>query len=151
MGQTKKKNFMGGGIASLGRSFEYIAYSYGMTAERAENVLAKEFKRVHKGTSYNNYILVHTWETLRADPQFKEMADYALRLLSLPALEKIAGIRNKLPKDWSAEYAKLLKTRTKKNYSNNIKVIASRITRVLRDQKKDYKAWKQTKVLFKNV
>ena len=43
MGQIKKKKPIGGGIASLGRSFEHIAYGYGMTPYYAELVLEKEF------------------------------------------------------------------------------------------------------------
>jgi hypothetical protein len=148
MGQIKKKKPIGGGIASLGRSFERIAYGYGMTPDYAELVLEKEFERLHNGTSFNNYVLVETWEDLRADPKYKEMADYDLKLMCLPKLQEIAGIAEALPKDWAAEYTKLVETRMKKNYSGSIKVISSRISRVLKKQKKEYSQWKKVKKLL---
>ena len=148
MGQIKKKKPIGGGIASLGRSFERIAYGYGMTPDYAELVLEKEFERLHNGTSFNNYVLVETWETLRADPKYKEMADYDLRLMCLPKLQEIAGIASALPRDWAAEYKSIKETRMKKNYSGYVKVIERRISRVLKNQKKKYSQWKKVKKLL---
>ena len=148
MGQIKKKKPIGGGIASLGRSFEHIAYGYGMTPDYAELVLEKEFERLHNGTSFNNYVLVETWESLRADPKYKEMADYDLRLMCLPKLQEIAGIASALPRDWAAEYKSIKETRMKKNYSGYVKVIERRISRVLKNQKKKYSQWKKVKKLL---
>jgi hypothetical protein len=148
MGQIKKKKPIGGGIASLGRSFEHIAYGYGMTPDYAELVLEKEFERLHNGTSFNNYVLVETWETLRADPKYKEMADYDLRLMCLPKLQEIAGIASALPRDWAAEEKRRKETRRKKNYSGYVKVIERRISRVLKNQKKKYSQWKKVKKLL---
>ena len=143
MGQKKK---IGGGIASLGRSFEYIAYSYGMTAEYAESVLEKEFQRLHNGTKFSNYLLTHMWETLRTLPEHKHMADYDLKMMMLPYLEQAAEIKDGVnPKDWKKEYERISSGRRKKLYEASVKVITSRIERVLKGQKKEYKNWKRMK------
>ena len=144
MGQKKK---IGGGIASLGRSFEYVAYGYGMTAEYAESVLEKEFQRLHNGTKFSNYLLTHMWFRLRVLPEHKHMADYDLKLMMLPQLEQAAEInhKEKLPKDWKKEYESISSSRMKKTYESRVKVITSRIGRVLKGQKKEYNNWRKIK------
>ena len=151
MGQKKK---IGGGIDSLpaykeflNRRFEDIAYSYGMTAEYAEEVLEKEFQRLHNGTKFSNYLLTHMWQELRALPDLKHMADYDLKLMMLPQLEQAAEInhKEKLPKDWKKEYESISSSRMKKTYESRVKVITSRIGRVLKGQKKEYNNWRKIK------
>ena len=68
--------------------------------------------------------------------------------MCLPKLQEIAEIAEVLPKDWAAEYRSLVRTRMKKNYSGSVKVISSRISRVLKKQKKEYSQWKKVKKLL---
>ena len=151
MGQKKK---IGGGIISstaykefLNRRFEDVAYSYGMTAEYAESVLEKEFQRLHNGTKFSNYLLTHMWFRLRALPENKHMADYDLKLMMLPQLEEAGEInhKEKLPTDWKKEYERISSDRMKKEYEKRVKVITSRIERVMKSQRKEYNNWKKIK------
>jgi len=135
MGQSNKFK----GIGSI-TPFETIAFSYGMTAEYADEVLNKEFSRLHKGSDHRNFILRWTWETLRKLKENKNLSDNQIKFQTLPMLEDIIfEKKNNIPaKEWAKIVDKANKTRTAKVYESRIKVITSRIKRV---DNKAYKNW----------
>jgi len=135
MGQSNKFK----GIGSI-TPFETIAFSYGMTAEYADEVLNKEFSRLHKGSDHRNFILRWTWETLRAMKENKSLSDNQIKFQMLPMFEDIVFDKknNITGKEWAKIVDKANKTRTAKVYESRIKVITSRIKRV---DNKAYKNW----------
>jgi hypothetical protein len=135
MGQSNKFK----GIGSI-TPFETIAFGYGMTAEYADEVLNKEFSRLHKGSDHRNFILRWTWETLREMRENKSLSDNQIKFQMLPMFEDIIFDKknNITGKEWAKIVDKANKTRTAKVYENRIKVITSRIKRV---DNKAYKNW----------
>ena len=135
MGQSNKFK----GIGSI-TPFETIAFGYGMTAEYADEVLNKEFSRLHKGSDHRNFILRWTWETLRAMKENKILSDNQIKFQMLPMFEDIVFDKknNITGKEWAKIVDKANKTRTAKVYESRIKVITSRIKRV---DNKAYKNW----------
>lgn len=135
MGQSNKFK----GIGSI-TPFETIAFGYGMSAEYADEILKKEFSRLHKGSDHRNFVLRWTWETLRKLKENKNLSDNQIKFQTLPMLEDIIFDKknNIKPKEWAKIVDKTNKTRTAKNFQQRIKVITSRIKRV---DNKAYKNW----------
>lgn len=127
------------GIGSI-TPFETIAFEYGMTAEYADEILNKEFSRLHKGSDHRNFILRWTWETLRGMKENKSLSDNQIKFQCLPMLEDIIfDKKNKMTaKEWTKTVEIANRTRTAKVYESRIKVITSRIKRV---DNKAYKNW----------
>lgn len=126
-------------------SFDYEAYRVGMLPDDAREVLQREFKRRHNGTNVNNYWVTYLWEDLRKNKTFKKMTDQKLRMNFLPWFEQLIDPTTKPTSilKWRKEINEAYKKRLVKVYENRAKRIERTIARVLKDQLKEYKRWKE--------
>ena len=119
---------------------ENIAAEYGFNKSQVEEMLDKEFKRIHNGVDVANYKIKYLFEWAKTTKEMKGLSDNRIKLELLLNFEALI---NKKPFPTGKQIAQHEKEINKKQmpFENRVKVITSRINRV---NNRDYKIWLKT-------